>query len=268
MPAVAPTALLCAPLIVKNKPLGVLVAWHEDEKIFDNRARRLITMLADHAALAISNARLHQQGRQLAIANERQRIARDLHDSVAQQIHGIGLAAQTALRLLNPATESKAREPIEYAQILARTALSEIRERVQDLHPTTLSEKGLSEAMKRLCDTLGQHHNLQIDLNVDPEVVVPPGCQDDMYYIAREALSNIIRHAGASRIGITLSVHAGRIRLSIADNGAGFDSTLLSGAETVGLRNMEARCGLMGGVFSVQSTPGQGTNLVVEIPAQ
>lgn len=261
-------SLLCAPLVVQNTGLGVLMMWSRQEEIFTGRAMLLIDLFVDQAALALYNARLHEHNRQLAIEQERHRLARELHDSVTQSLYGIGLIAQTALRLLPSQVDARPRELIEYLQSLAQTALAEIREQVYCLRPAGLGEKGLVEALTKYCGLVAEKHALAVKFVPAPRSPLS-ACQcEHLYYIGHEALWNVVKHAGAASVRVELGEENAQLVLSIADDGPGFDPAALSLEQAVGLRNMQERARLLGGTFELNSRPGQGTRITVRVPLE
>jgi PAS domain S-box-containing protein len=260
------SSLLCAPLLMQSKSLGVLLIWGEHEQVFDTQDSRLMNLFANQAALALHNVRLHALNRQLAIEQERHRLARELHDSVTQSLHGIGLAAQTSLKLLGQDADSRVRYPIERIYTMSRTALTEMREQLYHLHPTVLNED-LVEALTQYCNELRRQHILAIEFTANLKEILSIEQRDTLYYIAREALWNIVKHAKATRVSIVLTSERKKSILSIKDDGVGFIPSDFTGGITMGLRNMEERAKLLGGDFELQSTPGHGTQLMVRIPA-
>lgn len=262
-------SLLCAPLVTQDRSVGVLLVWNKREKAFTGHDSRLMGLFADHAALALHNAHLYMRNRQLAIEQERHRLARELHDTVTQSLYSIAMAAQTSLKLLGQAdTNGTARDPIQHILALSQTALAEMREQLFDLYPTALGEKGLVRALAQHCDVLRARYPLAIEFMVCPEPAFSMQQREALYYIAREALCNVVRHAGAKHVDVSLTTENGQVILSIEDDGAGFDPSVFARDETIGLRNIEERTKLLGGTFELQSSPGQGTQLTVQLPLQ
>ncbi len=261
-------SLLCAPLVAQGKSLGVLLIWNKRNQDFTANDCRLMGLFADQAALALYNAHLHTQNRQLAVEQERHRLARELHDSVTQSLYSIAMAAQTSLKLLDQSgTVSRFRDPIEHILALSRSALTEMREHLYDLHPTGLSERGLVGSLAQHCDVLRAQYSLTINFVAGPEPSLSIYQQQALYYIAKEALWNVIKHANATCVDVELTTDDDQVILSIVDNGVGFDPSI-PGREAMGLRNMKERVRLLGGTFELQSRLGQGTQVTVQVPAQ
>jgi len=256
-------ALLCAPLIAQGENLGVLLVWHKRKRSFSKNDIRLMELFADQAALAWYNAQLYARNQELAIKQERHRLARELHDSVTQSLYSIGMAAQASLRLL-PNSQSVLYDPLEHIHELSQIALTEIREQVFNLRPTALIEKGLIEVITEYCNLLSKKHDLVITFETNLSEALPLTQQEHLYYIVREALWNIVKHAKATQVEIQLSVEGESLSLAIDDNGEGFE---LMGVHTgLGLSTMKERAKLLHGEISIQSRPKQGTQILVRAP--
>jgi signal transduction histidine kinase len=261
-------SLMCAPLIARGENLGVLMVWNKRGQSFTQNDNRLISLFADQAALALQNARLHARNRQLAVEEERHRLARDLHDSVTQSLYSIALAAQSSVRLLDQAhVDGEIRCTIEHIQVTCRSALADMRHQLCDLHPTPLTTSGLREALAQHCAVLREQYALTIEFAAEQEPPLSSCQREALYYIAREALWNAINHAGAQRADVLLTQESDHVALTIVDNGAGFDPNIFARAETRGLRNMEERANLAGGTFELETGLGHGTRITVRIPA-
>jgi signal transduction histidine kinase len=260
-------SVLCVPLRAKRGVIGVIYVVDKRISRFNSTDLGWVEALAAAAASAIENAQLHNRIRQLAAEQERQRLARELHDTVTQSLYSIGMAAQTSLKLLRQADpDQKALNAIEHILTLSQTTLSEMRERLYDLHPTALADRGLIEALTQHCDMLRTQYLLPIAFKADPEPLLSMIQQETLYYIAREALWNVIKYAGAMRVEITLAVEDNQIILCVVDDGTGFDPSVYIREETIGLRNMRQRAELLGGTFDLESKPGHGTRVMVRIP--
>ncbi|MCB0191128.1 MAG: PAS domain S-box protein [Anaerolineae bacterium] len=258
------STLICAPLIIHHKKLGILLLWRDED--FEEHDLHMVSAFASQAALGIENAHLHRFNQQLAIQQERQRLARGLHDSVTQSIYSIGLAAETALKFLDDDTDVKSRGPIEYIHALSKSGLTEMREQLYRLHPAPLREKDLVSALAEHCEQLSHQYELIIDFQANLMTPLTLVQQDELYYIARETLWNVIKHAHATRAELLLTQENSDILLSVKDNGAGFDLILFEQTETFGLRSVIERAELLNGYVIPQSQPGQGTHIMVRIP--
>lgn len=258
--------LVCVPLTIQSKDLGVLLIWSERESRFTEQDNRMMTLFADQAALALNNARLHALNRQLAIEQERQRLARELHDSVNQTLYSIGMAAEAALRLLNRKTTKEIRGPVLHIHQLAQTALKEIREQVAKLHPAVFTDKTLTELLVTHCTLLREQYGLAVELVADSSPNLSLYQRENLYYIVKEALWNVFKHAPGVQAFVSITHTAHQATLSIFDNGPGFVVTPKVELEMYGLRSMRERAALLAGSFDLDSRPGQGTRITVQIP--
>lgn len=259
-------SVLYAPLKVQSEMLGMLLIWSRPERAFVDRDTRLIRLLADQAALALYNARWHIQSRRLAIEQERRRIARELHDSVTQALYSIGMAALASLKYLDSQATDKLRDAISYIHTLSQAALKDMRQHIQDLRSTTLAEKELGEALRQYCDILDRKYELKVELLVDADLQLAPYFQENLYYIAREALWNVVKHAGVSQAKLVLQRDEDHVLLVVTDKGTGFISSHPSKPDSAGLRGIKERVALLGGILELQSGPGRGTELMVRVP--
>ena len=223
---------------------------------------------ADRAELQGAHRRLQEaakQAEELAVAEERNRLARDLHDSVTQSIFSMTLTAESARILLD-------RDPAQTAPLLARLqelaqgALGEMRSLIYQLRPTYVAEEGLVPAIHNHLATLKSRDGLMVDLHVEGEGRLPREREEGMFRIVQEALNNVSRHAMTDRAVVTLRMVDGRASLLIEDLGVGFDPSLVGRSEAhVGLASMRERIEMQGGTFKVESRPGEGTRVTVEV---
>jgi signal transduction histidine kinase len=245
---------------------GVLGALYltdkEDATGFTEEDERLIQMLAAHAAIAIENARLYERGRELSFVEERNRLARDLHDSVVQKLFGVALAAQSAATLFDRDRES-ARGQVEKLQELTQDAIQELRSLIFQLRPPAVESDGLAAALEKHVQVLQRVHRRDIDLRTRGEPRLRPAVDDEVFRIAQEALHNAIKHAAAAR----LEVDDERLVLTVRDDGVGFDpGATAHRSRRLGLTSMEERAASLGGTLGIDSTPGEGTTISLEVP--
>jgi len=252
-------------------PEGVIGAFYLTEKIgapdFGDDDEELIGLLAAHAAIAITNARLYEESRELSIVAERNRLALDLHDAVSQKLFGVVLSAEAAATLLerDPAA---AREQVAKLQTLAQEALDELRSLVFELRPPDLERDGLCGALRKHVDMLRRLQQREIDLDVDDAVPGDAVRDGDVLRIAQEALQNALRHANAEHVVLRLHADDGRLVLEVEDDGVGFEPRR-SGLRSrrLGLTSMEERAQRLGGVLEIRSAPGAGTTVRLEVGA-
>jgi signal transduction histidine kinase len=248
---------------------GVLGAFYltdrEGARAFTDEDERLIVMLAAHAAIAIDNARLYERARELSVIEERNRLARDLHDSVVQKLFGIVLTAQSAATLLDRSTED-ARAEVDRLQGLAQDAIAELRSLVFQLRPAAIETEGLAAALAKHVDVLARAHRMAIVLEHTGEPRLRPGVDEELFRVAQEALHNALRHADASAVRVRLDERPDAVALSVADDGIGFDPGAPGvRSRSLGLTSMEERAGAIGAALRIASVAGEGTTIDLEL---
>jgi signal transduction histidine kinase len=229
--------------------------------------QRLVELFARHAGIAIDNARLHAQAGRLAVAEERDRIGRDLHDGIIQSLYAVGLSLEDVPDLMTEAPVEAA-ERVDTAIESINLAIRDIRNFIYGLRPEAVDGTQVVAGLAALAEEV-RHGGLvdviaQLDPAADPGLDAEAG--GELLNLVREGLSNAVRHGQARRISIELSAGAGGSTLVIADDGVGFDPAQLVGAGHHGLANMEARATAIGGRLDIRSAPGDGTTLVVALP--
>jgi PAS domain S-box-containing protein len=252
------------PLALKDRLIGMIAASRTEPNFFTREHAALVMAIANQAAIAIENARLYQQAQTLAALEERQRLARDLHDSVSQALYGIALGARTARTLLDR-DPSTAVEPLEYVLSLAEAGLAEMRALIFELRPESLEREGLVAALSKQVDSVRARHRIEVEATLGDEPEVSLQVKEAIYRIAQEALNNIVKHARATRIRLCLESTEQAIRLEVRDDGQGFDPHG-SFPGHLGLRSMRERAAAIGGTVEVESAPGQGTLVRAEAP--
>jgi signal transduction histidine kinase len=208
---------------------------------------------------------LYEQAQELAALQERQRLARELHDSVSQALYGIGLGAQTAREALESGDATQAIEPLEYVIALTEAGLVEMRALIFELRPESLETEGLVAALTKQVAVLRTRHKLTIEADLGEEPALSLESKESLYRIAQEATHNIIKHAHASFVTLRLARQANEILLEIRDNGRGFDPTGTFPGH-LGLRSIRERVARIGGTLTLESASGQGTYLRVQVP--
>jgi PAS domain S-box-containing protein len=255
------------PLISRGQAVGSLNLYYlageepgEDETVF-------LGAIADQTAVAVENARLFAAAQGKAALEERQRLARELHDSVSQALYGIALGSRTAHALLDRQdSPERVTEWLEYVLSLAEAGLTEMRSLIFELRPESLETEGLIAALKQQAAALEARHEIPVRTTLlGEESDLPLETKETLYRIAQEALHNTVKHARASRSDLRLACDALGITLEISDDGAGFDPEGdFSGH--LGLKSMRERAARLGGTLRVESAPGEGTTIRVQIP--
>ncbi|WP_432928756.1 GAF domain-containing protein [Microbispora sp. CA-135349] len=237
---------------------------------FDQADEELLTLFAAHAAIALTNARLYERGRELTVVEERTRMARELHDAVSQKLFSLRLTARAAAALARTDPE-RAAEAIERVERMAGEALTELRAVIVELRPAELDRHGLVESLRKQAALLDRLHPVTVTFSAEgePPADLAPEIEVAVLRVAQEALHNAVRHARAARIGVRLAHDTAGLVLEVNDDGVGFDSAGFSGAgmRGLGLPSMSDRAQAVGGTLSVSSAPGRGTTVRLEVPA-
>jgi PAS domain S-box-containing protein len=251
-------SLLHMPIRVDDEVFGVFSVNYCREHAFTWEEHRLLSALAERAGLAIANARQYQEGRYAAILDERQRLARELHDAVTQTLFAAGLNAQ-ALPTVWAADPREGRRCVEELQRLTWGALAEMRSVLVELRPASITEMDLAELVKQLAQAAtGRAPALAVNVNVEGQRWLPPDAQVVFYRVAQEALSNIVKHADAQHVEVHLTRHPDGVMLMVKDDGRGFDRLAISPGH-LGLDIMQERVDSIGGVLDIDSGPDLGT---------
>lgn len=233
---------------------------------FSAGEQRLIEMLAAHAAVAIDNARLFERSRELSVVEERNRLARDLHDSVTQTLFSVVLNAEAAATLVDR-DPAEAKERLSRLREQAQGALQEMRALIFELRPPDLAADGLEATLRKHVEVLRRVRPVTIDLRVSGESALPSAVEQGLFRIAQEALNNALKHSRAARITIDLAVDAKQALLTVCDDGAGFDvATQHRRSKRLGLTSMRERAEALGGALHIESQHGAGTRVVAEVP--
>lgn len=253
------------PLQVKGKIIGLLDVESRQVNAFDELDVAVLQLLANQVAVAIENGRLYTQAQTLAALQERQRLARELHDSVSQALYGIGLGTRTALQILEhsalDASQAETlRQPLEYTMSLTESALAEMRALIFELRPESLQTEGLIPALTRRIDALRARQEIEVETTLSEEPTLSVENKEVLYRVASEALHNVIKHARARRVTVSLVNANGDVTLHIGDDGVGFDPEGNFPGH-LGLQSMRERVERAGGAFTLQSTPGVGTTV-------
>jgi PAS domain S-box-containing protein len=253
------------PLISRYRTVGAIFFCYlpgeepgEDEKVF-------LKAVADQAAVALENARLFAEARGKAALEERQRLARELHDSVSQALYGIALGARTARKLLHQNPQLVA-DPLDYVLSLADAGLAEMRALIFELRPESLETEGLVAALEKQAAALRARHEIEVTTSLCDEPGAPPEVKETVYRIAQEALHNTVKHARANSVGLELVCNEGSLSLEVSDDGVGFDSDGEFPGH-LGLRSMRERAQRVGGTLTIETSPGGGTRIRAQIPA-
>jgi signal transduction histidine kinase len=222
-------------------------------------------LFADQAAIAIENARLHHQAEQLAVVHERQRLARDLHDSVTQTMYSLSLYANATQKALQREKIEKALENLDELQKMVREAMLDLRLLIFELHPPILQKEGLVTAIKTRMDSVEARSGIRTEFNVYNEKRLPVDIETELYRITQEALTNVVKHAKADHVSLSMHYYQDKFKLKVQDNGIGFDSSEASKSGGLGLKNIQERVQRMNGTITLESVPQTGTTMDITI---
>ena len=257
----------CIPLTAHGNVVGVMAVATRHVQRLNQREIGLLTAIGTWAGTAIENVRLNQQGRRLAVIEERERIGMDLHDGIIQSIYAVGLALDYA-RMEVESNPDKALVKLEQAIEGLNSTIRDIRTYIMDLRPRQFRGENLKESLQRLIDETHDNTRLEIILNGpdDGDLILPTVIATALFHICQEALANIAKHAQAHQAKIHLWSAPGRVLLEISDDGLGFNLSQMRMALGHGLANMATRARKVGGDIEINSEPGKGTSILAWAP--
>jgi PAS domain S-box-containing protein len=260
--------MVVVPLDSRGRTLGVIQYYHRKAPVLDEDDRAFLTAIADQAAVAVANAALYAQSERSAALVERQRLARELHDSVSQALFSMTLHARAAQRhLLGGSDEvnAAALAAVEKLTELTQGALAEMRALIFELRPGALNEEGLVAALTRQAAALAARESMSITVSGPAErPVLTTAAEEHLYRIVLEALNNAVKHASASQISVDVTVAGEELSITVADDGVGFDPDVVP-AGHMGRSTMAERAATIGGVLTVDSRPGSGCRVRVAV---
>lgn len=257
-------SLLWVPIASTDEIVGGFYLGNENTWGFTPEHQSLVELLAPHAAIAIKNAHLYEQSRELSVVQERNRLARELHDSVTQTLFSMKLAAESANVLIDNDTTA-ARAQLAHMQELARQASTEMRSLVFELRPPELEIEGLIPTLRKHIEVLRRVHSVDIELHHRGDQILNPVKEKEVFRIIQEALNNAVRHANAAEIVVEVVIEDDKLRVSVADDGVGFDPDAPRKTRRLGLLSMSERAQGLGVELSVSSRPGRGTVVALEL---
>ncbi len=257
---------ICVPLKVKERVIGVMSAASDRAGAFDQSDEIILQTLANQASVAIENLRLHEQAKQVAILEERQRLGRELHDSVTQSLYGIALYSQAAAGHLARENYEQVDEFLGEINKTAQEALAEMRLLIYQLRPPVLEKEGLLTALQARLAAVEGRAGVKTELRTDLTMRLPPALEEGLYHIAQEALNNALKHAHARWVNVSLLQNGPAVSLEIRDNGLGFEVANAYQEGKMGLSAMESHASELGGKLTIDSEPGKGTRIRVDVP--
>ena len=257
-------ASIATPVVVGGELYGVITLYYEEPRSFAEEEVNLATSFADQASLAIENARLNKKLEEAAVTEERNRMARELHDSVTQSIYSVTLFAEAAKRMAEQGEYEQVSSHLENVENMSQQALKEMRLLIYQMRSPGKSNCCFEEKIKNRLETVERRSGVESSVMVDEDISLPGNVIEELYLIAQEALNNAQKHAGANRVGITLRGHSDGFRLKVSDDGRGFNEEKAYSSGGMGIGNMEKRAEKLGAEFLIETGPGKGTSVIVE----
>ncbi len=261
-------AWIGVPLIVRDQCIGALTLDKCEAGFYDAEDGHTVMAFANQAALALENARLYDRSRDLAVLEERNRLARELHDSISQMLFSMVLNAEAAAAMFETKPEA-AQVQIGRLQETAHAALKDMRTLIFELRPANLEEEGLVPVLKKHAALVKERNSIEVEFHAEGQQRWPFPLEKALYRIAQEALTNVVKHAQATQATITLKAEDGHVRLTVDDNGRGLPAAREGGTthSTLGLTSMRERAEQLGGTFAIGPRPdGPGTRVSVTLP--
>jgi signal transduction histidine kinase len=259
-------SILVVPLRVKDTIIGVLDVVNKSMGFSEDDVR-ILNLFATQAAIAIENARLREQAEQLAVLEERQRLARELHDSVTQALYSVNLYANATELALSSGKMDIAIENLHELNNMAREAMLDMRTLIFELHPPVLEKVGLVAALRTRLEAVEARSGIQTSIHVEGERRLPLSLETELYRLAQEILTNAVKHSKANEVTLRMRFEEQRLYFEMRDDGIGFDLMAASQSGGLGIQSMQERANQIDGELTIESTPGEGTSVrvVVEV---
>ncbi len=256
---------IAAPMRARGQTVGVLMVFGEGGHQLSAEDLALLTSVADHVGIAVENAWLQQRAEQAAALEERERLARELHDLVTQSLFSLTLFAEVAKDMTVSGEQEGIAGLIDEMSAIAHQVLKETRLMIYRMRPAVLEEEGLVGALRRRLGAVEGRVGIKARVVTDTLIQPPAAVEAELYHIAQEALSNALRHSQASSVEVRLHTEEDHLVLEVADDGCGFDPEAVRNLGGMGLSNMRDRAESLGGTFTVLSGSGRGTTVRVEV---
>jgi PAS domain S-box-containing protein len=256
-----------APMRAKGQAIGVLGVIGAEGRQFSAEEVALLASIADQIGVAVENARLYQRAERLAVVEERQRLARELHDSVTQALYSCTLLTETARRSAAAPNLREVQGYLEELGEITQQALKEMRLLVHELRPPALEQEGLVGALQQRIDAVEGRAGIQARLLVEGEISLEPAVEAALYRVGQEALNNALKHAMASSVTLHFQASEELVEMEIVDDGQGFDLAAVRDGGGLGLTTMQERAEQVGGTLVIRSAPGEGSTVKIAVPA-
>jgi signal transduction histidine kinase len=256
--------VLGVPILQGSQVLGfIFAACKRDAGGFTERDEGLLSLFAAHAAIALTNARLYERSRELTAAQERARLARDLHDAVSQKLFSVRAKARAAA-LLVARDPARATAEIDSVAALAGEAHAELRAVIDGLAPPDLAASGLVGSVRSYAVLVGRSYGVAVRVVADELPALDEQRETVLYRVAQEAITNALRHSGSTDVTVRLAARPRGVVLEVRERGSGFDPDHTSGG--LGLDSMRERAASVGGTLAITSTEGNGTSVRLTVP--
>jgi len=261
--------LLAVPITCKGPFVGNLyLAEKENGELFTNDDEKTLERFAVQAAIAIDNAHLHQQVANLAVAQERLRIAHEMHDGIAQVLGYVNTKVQAAHEYLRRGKSEEASVQLRELAVSAREAYADVREAIVDLRTLPGPQQSFIEVMRDYIDHWKEQSGINAQLTIDGDVTLDPGAELQLVRIIQESLANVRKHSRATAVTVDVRRQGGQLVVTISDDGVGFNPAARAKSEfpRFGISTMQERAATIGGELQIDSTPGQGTTIRLQVP--
>lgn len=264
----ASTGYIAVPMRAKGRIYGVISVLVNPDMQLSQDDIALLTSIADQIGIAVENARLYEQSKQLAVSEDRRRLARDLHDSVTQSLYSLTLFAEAGQRLLRTGDLERVDKYLDRLNKTAQDALREMRLLLYELRPLAFESGKLVDTLQQRLDAVERRSGLSAHLITQPLPPLSTKVQDGIYHIILEALNNTLKHSRSPVVTVALSEREGGIELTVNDNGVGFSYQPDKISGGMGLNNMRERAEELGGALTIESSPNHGTRVCAFIPIE
>ena len=261
--------LLAVPITCKGPFVGNLyLAEKENGELFTNDDEKTLERFAVQAAIAIDNAHLHQQVANLAVAQERLRIAHEMHDGIAQVLGYVNTKVQAAHEYLRRGKSEEASVQLRELAVSAREAYADVREAIVDLRTLPGPQQSFIEVMRDYIDHWKEQSGINAQLTIDGDITLDPGAELQLVRIIQESLANVRKHSRATAVTVDVRRQGGQLVVTISDDGVGFNPAARAKSEfpRFGISTMQERAATIGGELQIDSTPGQGTTIRLQVP--
>jgi len=260
--------LLAVPIVANEQVRGVLTVLGDDLGHYTAQEEMdLVTSVGEQLGVVVENARLRQQMEELVVMEERNRLARELHDSVTQSLYSVTLFAEAGINLNEAGEYERAGQLFPDILETGRQALKEMRLLVHKLRPSALEKEGFAKAIQHRLNAVEGRAGIKHQLIVHGDPDMSQEVEETIFHVTQEALNNAIKHANADTVRVELRQDRYGLTLIVADNGLGFDLQAAAEGSGLGLVSMRERVEELGGSIAYESAPGQGALIRVQLPA-